>query len=56
VDEIVRPKIQETFSKFTKSEKERNRLETEYYLYEPENISLSELTLDAPRMIGVNAV
>lgn len=56
VDEIVRPVIQDTFSKFTKSEKERNRLETEYYLYEPENISLSELTLDAPRMIGVNAV
>lgn len=35
IDEIVRPVIQDTFKKFTKTEKERNKLETEYYIYDP---------------------
>lgn len=43
VDEIVRPVIQDTFSKFTKSEKERNRLENIYDLYETENIKLEDI-------------
>jgi len=56
VDEIVRPAIQETFSKFTKTEKERNKLSDTYDLYEPENMSLKELMLDVPRTITVNTV
>jgi len=48
IDEIVRPVLQETFSKFTKTEKERNKLETEYYTYEPNNLSLGEFILDVP--------
>ena len=34
IDEIVRPVIQDTFKKFTKTEKERNKLEREYFIYE----------------------
>jgi 5'-3' exonuclease len=48
VDEIVRPQIQNTFSKFTKSEQERNKLESKYYIYEPNNISINNLTHNVP--------
>lgn len=34
VDSIVRPLIQSTFSTFTKSDKERNKLNTKYSIYE----------------------
>jgi 5'-3' exonuclease len=53
-DEVVLPSIQETFEKFTKSEKERNKLSDTYQLYEPENLVLKDLILDVPRMIDVN--
>ena len=54
VDEIVRPVIQETFSKFTKTEQERNKLEEKYDLYEPSNLSLKDFILDAPRKVNGN--
>ena len=54
VDEIVRPIIQATFSKFTKSEKERNKIETDYKLYEPDDLKLKYFTLTVPRKISVN--
>jgi protein-S-isoprenylcysteine O-methyltransferase Ste14 len=56
VDEIVRPAIQETFPKFTKSEKERNKLSDTYDLYEPSGTSLKKLMLDVPRSINVNSL
>lgn len=49
VDEIARPAIQNTFSKFTKAEQERNKLKDEYTLYEPDKISVNNITLNAPR-------
>jgi 5'-3' exonuclease len=54
VDEIVRPVIQEKFSKFTISEKERNKLETDYKLYEPDELKLVDFTLTVPRKISIN--
>lgn len=55
VDEIVRPAIQDTFSKFTKTEQERNKLKDEYELYEPPKTSLKNVTLNAPRKIVSNS-
>ena len=53
-DEFVLPLIQETFEKFTKNEKERNKLCDTYRLYEPENLLLKDIILDVPRMIDIN--
>jgi 5'-3' exonuclease len=53
-DEFVLPLIQETFEKFTKIEKERNKLCDTYRLYEPENLLLKDIILDVPRMIDIN--
>ena len=50
-DEITSPIIQETFSKFTKGEKDRNELLTTYKLYEPPNLLLKDLLLESPRLM-----
>ena len=55
VDEIVRPVIQATFPKFTKTEKERNKIETDYKLYEPDDLKLKDFTLTVPRKISINS-
>ena len=54
IDEYVLPIIQETFDKFTKSEKERNKLSYKYQLYEPENLLLKDILSDIPRIIDFN--
>lgn len=51
IDEYIRPVIKETFSKFTKTEKKRNTLNTEYTLYDPSFNYTNNLLLDNPRNI-----
>lgn len=51
IDEYVRPAIQETFSKFTKTEQKRNTLKTEYTLYEPTFNYIDNMLLNKPRNI-----
>jgi len=51
IDEYVRPSIQETFSKFTKTEQKRNTLKEDYDFYEPSFNYIDNMILENPRNI-----